>query len=779
MSRLLAPRLPIPATPLVGREREAALALALLRRPHVRLLTITGPGGIGKTRLSLRVASDLAGDYADGVSFIPLASVPDASLVAASLADALGVQEAADGSVRDNLTAALRESETLLVLDNFEHLLAAAPLLTALLESCPGLRFLVTSRTLLRVAGEHALPAPPLALPDTDRSLECLTESPAVRLFADRAQAVRPSFELTERTAPLVAEICRRLDGVPLAIELAAARVTHLSLSSLRERLEQRLPLLTGGPRDWPDRHRTLRDAIAWSHDLLSPDEQTLFRRLAVFAGGFAVEEAEALATRMAEPRPEPPDSVLAGIAALVDASLVQYELDASGTTRYRMLETIREFAAEQLSAAGDDEAAHRAHAAVYLAFAEQRSSSPFLPDDKNQLLSLEVEYANLRAALTRLAASGEPAKFTRLAVAVGWFWFVRGHLSDGRAWLELAAARDLTAVDRIKLGVVLGLIAMEQGDLDRAEHVMDAGLAAARESGNAYDVVQALVVRGALSTVQGAFEAATVLLEECVSLAESLPDPQLALAFASAARANLGVALLGLGLPEQASAQHTEALAGQRAVGNAWGELLSVADLADVALSQGDDRRAAAFYRESLAMAHDYGEQRMIADCLEGLATAEVAQQPRFAVRLLATAERLREMTGITARGLVDRAAFERGLATSHAALNEDDFAAAWAEGRALPLAKAVVEAIEPVSAPEPAAPPSGPFTPREMEILRLLVTGLPDRAIADALFLSVRTVENHVNHIFAKLHVRTRTAAASAAIAAGFVDPGPPPSA
>jgi DNA-binding CsgD family transcriptional regulator len=391
-------------------------------------------------------------------------------------------------------------------------------------------------------------------------------------------------------------------------------------------------------------------------------------------------------------------------------------------------------------------------------------------------LHSLEAEYANLRAALAWLEASGTPAEFARMAVAMGWFWFHHGHLGDGRFWLELAYAPGGVA-DRANLGVLLGLIAMEQGDLARAEQVMDAGLVAAREAKDAAGIVQALLARGALDTVLGAFVEAAARLSECLALARSLPEPRLAVTFSSAALANLGVAEQGLGHLETAAAHHQEALAGQRSIGNVLGVLLSLADLGEVALGQGDGERAAELYREALAMAHAYGEQRLIAGCLEGLGSVEVARQPRFAVRLYGAAERLREMTGITARGRVDGAAFEQGVAAAKLALPDDEFAAAWAGGRALPLADAIAEAIEPTPTPEPTAPSGGPFTARELEILHLLVTGLPDRAIAEALFLSVRTVENHVNHIFAKLHVRTRTAAASAAIAAGFADPGLPP--
>ncbi|MDQ2654655.1 MAG: protein kinase, partial [Chloroflexota bacterium] len=508
--------LPIALSPLVGRERELALALALLRRPEVRLLTLTGPGGIGKTRLALDVAAVAAADFAAGVCFAPLAAVPDADLVAPSVARAAGLVDAGDIPAQDKLVAALRQSETLLVLDNFEHVAAAAQLVGYLLAACPGLKVLATSRTLLRVDGEHTLPVPPLALPDagTPISPGSVMQSAAVQLFAQRAQAMNPAFALTAANASLVADICQRLDGVPLAIELAAARVTHLSLPALRERLERRLPLLTGGSRDRPLRLQTMRSAIAWSHDLLSPAEQSLFRRLAVFVDGCTLEAAEAVGQTGEDAFPTPAPAVLDLVAALVDASLLRPETAPHGTTRYSMLEMIREFADEQLQASGEAETVRERHAAYVVAFAARHELADLLPDGERFQELLEAEHANVRAAIEWLEENGEAGAFLHLAASLGHFWAEQGHYREGRAWLERALAHaGPEATERAKALVTLGQIQLYQGAFPEAEAKQAEGLVACQQQGEAFYEATALLNLGAMATARGDHERSTALL--------------------------------------------------------------------------------------------------------------------------------------------------------------------------------------------------------------------------------------------------------------------------
>lgn len=752
--------LPVPLSSFVGRDREVEAVVGLLRRPGIRLVTLSGPGGVGKSRLAIRVADELLDEFGDALWFVPLAPVPDAELVPAAIAEQLGLRQAGTAPLETQIKALLRTQHALIVLDNVEHLIAAGPWVSDLLTACPWLKVLATSREVLRLSGEHVYAVPPLALPDIDHltTFDRLSATEAVQLFAERAAAAAADFQLTSGNARAVAAICQRLEGLPLAIELAAARVPAFTPTELLDRLERRLPLLTAGPLDAPPRLRAMRDAIAWSIDALPHEEQQLFQRLAVFVDGFTLEAAQEVAADAVDES----TIVVDGITSLIRKSVLQQRA-VNGDMRFWMLETIREYGLELLAQSGDGPAVRRRHAAWCLALAERAEPELSGPDQGIWVERLEAELGNIRAALGSLREQGETEPALRLASALGWFWMMPGRFQEG---IDLLAALiALPGVENSPETLARALVTAADlkdwlGDSPGARELHAQALTLYRRLDDRRNVASVLRGMGSNAIDQDDAVAAVALLEESLVHARATGEH-----WEVAAVTNLlGVAAFALGDNTVALARHEEALAAWRQLGDTTHIALALTNVGLMAFVTGQFERSAAAYREALELATSIDDRYDVVRVVEGFGLlASAGGEPALTVRLLGTAQTQLEMFG-TPRRPAAKALVERVLDGARGTLGDAEFTAIWEEGRALPLEEAVAATLGvPERLDQPAA--NHNLTRREVEVLLLVADGLTDREIGERLFISRRTVSHHVTAILTKLDVNSRRDAGEAA--------------
>jgi excisionase family DNA binding protein len=780
---------PMPLTSFIGRDQLVVELSRLVQHGTTRLVTLIGPGGVGKTRLALQVLERSAASFADGAVFVPLASVTDPALVMPMIARTLGLAPTEERTPAEQVQRVLTRAQLLLVLDNLEQVREAGPELAALVASCPGLVVLVTSRVRLQVTGEQCVPVPPLTLPldapppydgGETGSLRSMAQAEAVRLFVDRARAVAPDMALTPANASDIAAICHRLDGLPLALELAAARLRHLHPADLRSRVDHALPLLTGGPRDAPVRLQTMRAAIAWSYDLLPPHLQALFRWLAVFVGGFEGDAVAAIVRLVcaADNRNSPADewiaddadTVLEGLSVLVDQSLLQQATTPESrrtrpTTRYVLLETVREYGLEQVAAEGEEERVRDAHADWCLALARTANDELTGPAQAAWFARLDLEQANFRAALTWLLARADSARGFGLLRALSWFWTSRGYLREAAQWASAFLALPTAATDPARGWVLLenSTIAHWLGDTAAAVTHDEAALAHFEAAGDQLGVGYARRSLGSIAIDRGAPDEAAAHLAASDAILLPIGTPW----DAAFARFLAGRLAMVRGQSAEAIQHFAEAAAAFGALGDH--EYVAAARCRQAAafVAQGDLGQARQAYRDGLALAHALAQPYWMAWGLSGAAylALQVGQRAQ-ASRLYAATNRLLEETGLQWPDDAVCVALDAQVGTP--ALVSAAVSPQAALDRALREATTVLAGDASSAAPLRHGPLLH-LTPREREVLALLAQGLTDKEIANVLQMARHTAVNHVAAIRRKLGVPSRAAAVAVAIRHG----------
>lgn len=811
--------LPVPLTSFVGGEQEIATVCALLRRSQVRLLTLIGSGGVGKTRLSLQVATLLSKDFADQVCFVSLTEISDPQLVMPTIAQALGLQELGGRPILDHLKAFLYERPLLLVLDNFEQVREAGPALADLLESCSGLKILVTSRAILRISGEHTFLVPPLALPDLSRlpDQDELLQYPAIALFVERAKALLPDFQLQQENSRTVAEICVRLDGLPLAIELAVPLLKAISLRTLLARLEHRFQVLTHGMYNAPKRQQTLQNTLEWSYSLLSSREQHLFRSLAVFVGGCTLQAIEAVWELTGHPQER--EQVLEGVASLLDKSMLIRSSQEIDEPRLLMLRTMQEYGWQCLRQSGELERLQWAHASYYLLLAEEAEPELKGPHPRPWLEKLQREHDNIREALSFLIAHGEHegSRGTELALRMGKalerFWIIGGHVKEGRDLLERALQNrgSVSSLIRGNALCIASTLARYLGDFHYATTACQESLEIFRELENPVGIAGSLYRLGYVAWMRGESNIARAYYEESLMIGQGekcwdvrsetlycfaslaffqedspmarfMIEESLALSRALEDQFNIASALNILGwisfLQEDistAQALQEESLAACRALGNQRGVAHTLSALGEIAYTMGDLALASERYEESLVIIMRIDDRWAAAVYMEAMARVVAAHGEAIrAVHLLSAAQSLRQVMG-TSMTLLEKDIHEQTLASLHEALDKDVFTTAWNEGLAMSPEQAIVARQLSIQAPPAPLPrkkqpviemPALPslhddLTQREREVLSLVAQGLTDIQVAKHLSISHRTVNFHLTSIYRKLQVSSRSAA------------------